>query len=90
MNSSADDADGTTTHAANEAKSRAFRLAVSSIDPRASLPGQVFQASWTKFLFFEADRVFVPEFAATATALLRVESANIACLLNLTRMPAEG
>lgn len=85
MNSSADDTDATTAHAMNEAKCRAFRFAVSAIDPHASFPGQVFQGRWAKFLFFESDRMFAPEFAAIASELLRAEPANLLCLLNLTQ-----
>lgn len=68
----------------DEAKRNAFDHVIGSINGAASFPEQVFRGSWDLFLFFEADRLFAPEFATIAVGLLNAEQGDVCCLLNLS------
>jgi len=73
-----------TVRVSDEAKRCAFDLVVGTIDRAASFPGKIFLGKWGVFLFFEADRLFAPEFAAVAAGLLNAERAEVCCLLNFS------
>lgn len=66
------------------ARRTAFERVVTSIDAARTFPEQVFLGTWGVFLFFESDRMFAPDFAATARDLLRAEQASVCCLVNFS------
>lgn len=66
------------------ASQRAFENALRTVNLDRQLPQQVFYGQHT-YLFFESDRLFVPEFLDTAVQLLRLEGARVTCLLNLDK-----
>jgi hypothetical protein len=67
-----------------DVRRRAFENVISSISSSARLPSQVFLGSWGRFLFFESDRLFQPEFAVITARLLKEEQAQVCCLLNFS------
>lgn len=68
--------------ATDDRKQLAFDRAIGSIDCAAYLPAQVFRGGWSTFLFFEADRLFAPEFASIAAGLLKADQADFCCFVN--------
>ena len=67
----------------DKTRKAALRNLLRAFDMGSNLPNQVFQGSWSSFLFFESDRVFAPEFTDVIKELLRAEGGEVACLLNL-------
>ncbi len=70
--------------ASDEAKRRAFGHLARSINADLRFPAQVFQGSWSAFLFFESDRLFASGFTIVVAELLSVEQANVCCLLTFS------
>src|SRR3954468_1313515 len=64
-------------------KSRAFQNAIGSLRLDVLLPLNVFNDSWFGFLFFESDKMFESEFVGVVRDLLKEESADVSCLINL-------
>lgn len=68
-----------------DARRRAFHNLSLALDTRSRLPGRVYHGAWNRFLFFESDRVFAPEFAGVIGELLKLEGGQVACLLNIDK-----
>ncbi|WP_309853863.1 hypothetical protein [Caballeronia sp. LZ003] len=54
-----------------------------ALDFDALLPKSVFSAAWGTFRFFESDRMFESNFVEIVRTLLAVESAKLACMINV-------
>ena len=69
----------------NYNKRAAFTNVITSIDLTSCLPHQIFVGIWSKFLFFESDRIFSPSFAGAMQDLILAEQSTCCCLLNASR-----
>ncbi|WP_250526571.1 hypothetical protein [Caballeronia sp. GAWG2-1] len=56
-----------------------------ALDFDALLPNSVFSAAWGIFRFFESHRMFESNFVEIVRTLLAVESAKLACMINVDR-----
>lgn len=63
----------------------AFENAINSLRPETRFPENVFAGTWTNFLFLESDDLFFGNFVWGIKEFLRIESASVACMVNLTR-----
>jgi hypothetical protein len=69
----------------NEAlRRKAFNNVMRSLDLTKTMPANVFSGVWPKFLFFESDRLFAPEFAEIVGEILSIEHGTACCLLNIS------
>jgi len=64
-------------------KVTAFKKAASALEPGVLLPDRVLTNAWQHFFFFEADRLFAPEFAEIQRELLMLEGGTVTCLIDL-------
>ena len=64
---------------------QALKNAVDFCDFESVLPGQIFRGQWRRFLFFQSDCVFSPEFVEFIREILNIESGSVACIVNLDR-----
>jgi hypothetical protein len=62
---------------------RARRTAGGAVDLRRRFPENVFEGTWTAFRFFDSDWMTSPDFVDDVKALLAIEGATCACIVNL-------
>jgi hypothetical protein len=67
---------------------KAFANVIAALRPGVRFPQNVFNASWSNFLFFDADQLFFGNFIWVVKELLRIERAHSGCLVNLSRTSA--
>jgi hypothetical protein len=66
-------------------KRQAFLNVTKACDFSGAFPDHVFTGKWAEFLFFQSDYIFSPDFTNFIHQLLRIEHADVACLLNIDR-----
>jgi hypothetical protein len=65
----------------------AFKNLADALKPDVFLPSNVFSGLWSSYLFLPSDHMFVGTFVSAIKMLLDAESADVACLLNLSESP---
>jgi hypothetical protein len=63
---------------------KAFDGLIKALRPDARLPSNVFAESWSSYLFFPSDELFLGEFVSAVSGLLLAEKGSVACLINLS------
>lgn len=72
------------TTADDDCKRLALNNASRSLDFDRRLPERVFSVDWSRFRFFQSDRLFVGKFIVALHDLLATEGGTTGCLVNLS------
>jgi hypothetical protein len=72
----------------NQAREAALNNVKESIDLGARLPSPVFVGQWAQFLFLDCYALFRPTFANLVRSVLRSETSQCCCVLNLSSLRA--